>query len=386
MRGPCIQVCSARTRQRAIHAVVFVGIQVILKICAVPSLLALTLAYAVVRIAASRQPDVHSSSCRTAMAIAVFFGSCVIGNFLWALLGLMLVLAAPRPFLWWPAKPREGDEEMQLVQAVAESRSEAAGESSFEQAVAVGVALAKLRASRGVAAAKACKPQEVQVADPRGVLLSDPVATFSIQALQGAPHGGAAAVLLAAAHPCSGRVRLDEDEALTSPWLVDAAGVSFTPCRTQGRNAACGMHAVFGAPEAGAFAHRSPRSLARTLLGPSLAALREKVPEDALPNLQEVTTSLWAEFLVPFANQRAHGEAGCFGRALERVRPDLLQEMRTVVLAARQHDVAFLRAKDAVQVAARDLFQQDAEDRFTTDYLLGAPTAGMTMFDKSALS
>ena len=194
--------------------------------------------------------------------------------------------------------------------------------------------------------------------------MSGPVATFSIQALQGVPYGEATKELLAAARSHGGRVRLDEEEALTLPWLVDAEGVRFTPCRTQGSNAACGVHAVFGAPEAGAFAHRSPRSFARTLLGPSLAALREKLPEGALRNLQEVTTSLWAEFLVPFIHQRAHGEAGCFGRALQRVRPDLFQEMRGMVLAAQQQDVAFLRAKDAVQVAARALFQQDAEDRF----------------------
>jgi hypothetical protein len=213
-------------------------------------------------------------------------------------------------------------------------------------------------------APKPSKSQEMQVGDPRRHIVSGPVATFSIQALQGVPYGEATKELLAAARSCGGRVRLDEEEALTSPWLVDAEGVRFTPCRTQGSNAACGMHAVFGAPEAGAFAHRSPRSFARTLLGPSLAALREKLPEGALRNLQEVTTSLWAEFLVPFIHQRAHGEAGCFGRALQRIRPDLFQEMRAMVLAAQHQDVAFLRAKDAVQVAARALFQQDAEDRF----------------------
>ena len=164
---------------------IFVGIQVILKFCAVPSLLALTLAYAVVRLAASRQPKVHSSNCRTAVAVAVVFGTGIIGNVLWALLGLLLVLAAPRPFLWWPVEPPntefpaallttsspedaeapmlEEDEEMQVVQATAESLSAASGGSRFDQAVAVGDALAVLRASRGVGAASTAAEFEVAV-------------------------------------------------------------------------------------------------------------------------------------------------------------------------------------------------------------------------------
>ena len=205
-------------------------------------------------------------------------------------------------------------------------------------------------------------------------MLLPPLATFSIQALEETPRGEVAQELLAATHPHTGHVQLEGEEGLAFPWLVAEAGVSFTPCRTQGSNAACGMHAVFGAPKDGAFARTNPRSLARTLLGPSLAALKEKVPLSASRNLQEVTTSLWAEFLVPCVDQLAQGEAKCFGRALQKVSPDLWKEMQALVLAARQHDVAFSSAKEEVHVAARELFQQDAEDQFARDYFLGAPT------------
>ena len=373
MRGPyrihaCIQVCSARTRQRAIHAVVFVGIQVILKICAVPSLLALTLAYAVVRIAASRQPDVHSSSCRTAMAIAVFFGSCVIGNFLWALLGLMLVLAAPRPFLWWPAKPQEGDEEMQLVQAVAESRSEAAGESSFEQAVAVGVALAELRASRGAAAAS--RPEE-EFEDlvigpgeahrpPSEKLSSAP--RFSLQAARA--NRGASLQLLATAHPHTASLKLDAAAEWLPSCLLDADGVSFTPCQTQGAGGACAIHSVFGWPQQGSFSHGAPREFARSLLGPSLAALRSKVSKEMEMTLQRITTSLWGEFFLPYLRSYPSREATCFARALKRMLPELLEEMSALVQAKTREDRSYISAKVHVETAARSLFCKEAEKHF----------------------
>ena len=172
------------------------------------------------------------------------------------------------------------------------------------------------------------------------MLLPAPATSFSIQALEDSPRGEVAQDLLAARHPHTGRAQLEGEEGLAFPWLVAEAGVRFTPCRTQGSNAACGIHAVFGAPKNGAFTRATPRSLARTLLGPSLAALREKVPRSASRNLQEVTTSLWAEFFVPCVDQLAQGEAKCFGRALQKVSPDLWKEMQALVLAARQHQIA----------------------------------------------
>ena len=96
------QVTSPRTRRRAIHTGIFAGIQTFLQLCSVPSLLALMLAFAVVKLVASRQPDVHSSSCRTATAIATLLGAGVAGNFSGALLCFMLVVIAPKEFLWWP--------------------------------------------------------------------------------------------------------------------------------------------------------------------------------------------------------------------------------------------------------------------------------------------
>ena len=101
------QVISPRIRRRVTHTGIFAGVQMILQLGAVPSLLALMLAFAVVKLAASRQPDVHSSSCRTATAIATLLGAGVAGNFSGALLCFMLVFIAPREFLWWPLQHSE---------------------------------------------------------------------------------------------------------------------------------------------------------------------------------------------------------------------------------------------------------------------------------------
>ena len=98
------QVSFPRISRRATHTGLFAGIQMLLQICGVPSLLALMLAFAVVKLASSRQPDVHSSSCRTATAVATMLGAGVAGNFWGALLCLMFVSIAPREFLWWPPK------------------------------------------------------------------------------------------------------------------------------------------------------------------------------------------------------------------------------------------------------------------------------------------
>ena len=107
----CMQVCSARTRQRFIHTAIFVSIQVLLNCYAVSSLFTLALSYAAVRLAASRPSAVHSSSCRVATSIAVFFGAAFASSFVCGLVGMLLVLVAPRSFLWWSPQVERADED-----------------------------------------------------------------------------------------------------------------------------------------------------------------------------------------------------------------------------------------------------------------------------------
>ena len=349
------------------------------------------------------------------MAITVFFGVGVIGNFLWALLGLLLVLAAPRPLLWWPvqpqhcdtalqempdmelsglgmnapapnlntvfpaaplttsspdevetARPEEEDEEMQFVQATAESLAAAAGGNRFEQAVAVGDAIAVLRASRGAVAASSSEEVEAavfgfgEIRQPSSARPSS-AARFSLQAARA--NRDANLQLLATAHPHTASLKLDAAEEWMPSCLLDADGVSFTPCHTQG-DGACAIHSVFGWPQQGAFSHGAPRVFARSLLGPSLAALRSKVSKDMAMTLQRVTTSLWGEFFLPYARSCPGREATCFARALKRMRPDLLKEMSALVQATTREDRRYISAKVAVEAAARSLFCEGAEKHF----------------------
>ena len=146
--------------------------------------------------------------------------------------------------------------------------------------------------------------------------------------------------------------------------LKDADGVSFTPCRTQGAGGACAIHSVFGRPQQRAFSHAAPRTFARSLLGPSLAALRNKISAEMEMVLERVTTSLWGEFFVPFVRSCPGREATCFARALKRVRPELFNEMRALVQATTQEDRRYTNAKMAVEAAARSLFCEGAEEHF----------------------
>ena len=323
------------------------------------------------------------------MAVAVVFGTGIIGNVLWALLGLLLVLAAPRPFLWWPVEPPntefpaallttsspedaeapmlEEDEEMQVVQATAESLSAASGGSRFDQAVAVGDALAVLRASRGVGAASTAAEFEaavVALGETRQLPSARPSSApgFSLKA----DHANREAnlQLLETAHPHAGSLRVDAAAQWVPACLKDADGVSFTPCRTQGAGGACAIHSVFGRPQQRAFSHAAPRTFARSLLGPSLAALRNKISAEMEMVLERVTTSLWGEFFVPFVRSCPGREATCFARALKRVRPELFNEMRALVQATTQENRRYTNAKMAVEAAARSLFCEGAEEHF----------------------
>jgi len=345
------------------------------------------------------------------MAITVFFSVGVIGNFLWALLGLLLVLAAPRPFLWWPVQPQhsdtalqeisdtepsglgmnapapnlntvlpaallsspgdvvaslpeEEDEEMQVVQVTAESLSVAAGGSRFEQAVAVGDAIAALRASRGAVAASSAAEFETAVLGLGETRQLPPVRPssvlgFSLQAVRA--NREASLQLLATAHPHTANLKLDAAAEWIPACLVDADEVSFTPCRTQGAGGACAMRSVFGWPQLGSFAHDAPRVLARSLLGPSLAALRHKISKEMEMTLQRVT---WREFLLPYVRSCPGREATCFARALKRMRPELLREMSALVQATTPEDRRYINAKMAVEAAARSLFCVEAEKHF----------------------
>jgi len=97
--------------------VLFVTIQVILKLYAVSSLCAMMLSYAAVKLAAARRPAVHSSSCRAATSIAVFFGSALAGSFACGVVGMLLVLLVPRAFLWWPPQLECTDEDADVPEA-----------------------------------------------------------------------------------------------------------------------------------------------------------------------------------------------------------------------------------------------------------------------------
>ena len=364
----------------------FIVIQEILKVCAVPSVFALTLAYTVVKLVSSRQPEVHSSNCRVAMAIAIGFGVGILGHMFLTLLGLLFVLSAPKSFLWWPvesfssetpaallatpspadvkARIVEEDEEMQVVRATAESLAAATGGSSFAQAVAVGDALAALRAARGVGAASAATETEAAV-----VTLGEPsprpssVPGFSLQADYA--NRDANLQLLETAHSHTASLKIDAAAAEWVPsCLIDADGVNFTPCQTQGAGAACAIHAVFGRPQRGAFSHATPRTFARSLLGPSLAVLRNKISAEIEMTLQRVTTSLWGEFLLPFVRSCPGREAICFARALKRLRPQLLNEMCALVRATIEEDRRYINAKMDVEAAARSLFCVEAEEHF----------------------
>ena len=93
-------------------------------------------------------------------------------------------------------------------------------------------------------------------------------------------------------------------------WLAELQGKLCRELQTNG-DGACAMHATFG--EADATKHElfcpQPRVQLRALLGQPLALAKDKVRPSHIHLLDAVVSSLWADFVVPYAHD------------LERLRP-----------------------------------------------------------------
>ena len=94
---------------------------------------------------------------------------------------------------------------------------------------------------------------------------------------------------------------------------------------------ACGVHAVFGEPSKhGVLFKEAARGLAATLLAPNPEALEQAGVEKRY--VAAIGQSFWNEFVKPVLDKKPEAQGGeglLFWKALQKHRPDLVNECRT---------------------------------------------------------
>ena len=115
------------------------------------------------------------------------------------------------------------------------------------------------------------------------------------------------------------RIQLDDANALPEDTNIHPGDLYQAYC-TAGTNCACGVHGIFGAPNGEQFYCADARKVAQKLLGPTYAAVTERLGHAAMLNFNLLCDFLWSDLLLPFFSRRKRRRNVCFRRSAAQPR------------------------------------------------------------------